>query len=361
MYDNGNLTFVCSWGKEREKSWSGTHFSLFTALSKYYVLEDKNISCRASFRLALNELLNRVKRKEDFGLSKFKLIDKIFSFNKENPIFQFSEAPYNVNTKQYIYQDLSVSYVRQMMENLPYEFSVSTFQIFSENSIRQREKYQNDFYLSENCAGIFTMSKWLANNLVDVCKIPANKVHHVGGGYNLNANLIDYSKKNGTRFLFIGRDFKRKNGPLVVDAFKLLHQKHNNYELYIVGPNDLTINYEGIHVLGDISFKDEVEYMNLCDVFVMPSVFEAYGLVFPEALTFGLPCIGRNAYEMPYFIEEGKTGYLLKSNSAEELSCLMENAIINKEMKENVISKKDWYLNEYSWDSVAKRIHEIIG
>ena len=50
----------------------------------------------------------------------------------------------------------------------------------------------------------------------------------------------------------------------------------------------------------------------MCDVFCMPSYFEAYGLVFVEALTFGLPCIGRNCYEMPYFIEEGKTGLLRK-------------------------------------------------
>ena len=57
----------------------------------------------------------------------------------------------------------------------------------------------------------------------------------------------------------------------------------------------------------------------MCDVFCMPSYFEAYGLVFVEALTFGLPCIGRNCYEMPYFIEDGKTGLLL--NVISKFSC----------------------------------------
>ena len=38
----------------------------------------------------------------------------------------------------------------------------------------------------------------------------------------------------------------------------------------------------------------------------MPSYFEAYGLVFIEALTYGLPCIGRNAFEMPNFIQDSE-------------------------------------------------------
>ena len=41
---------------------------------------------------------------------------------------------------------------------------------------------------------------------------------------------------------------------------------------------------------------------NLCDYFVMPSKFEAYGLVFAEALIYGLPCIGKKCYARPEFI-----------------------------------------------------------
>lgn len=93
----------------------------------------------------------------------------------------------------------------------------------------------------------------------------------------------------------------------------------------------------------------------------MPSKFEAYGLVFPEALTFGLPCIGRNAYEMPYFIEEGETGYLLKQENAEELADLMDKTLSSKQLATNVCERRDFYLKEYSWDTVARRIYEVIG
>lgn len=132
-------------------------------------------------------------------------------------------------------------------------------------------------------------------------------------------------------------------------------------ELFIAGPERLNFVDEGIHLLGNLPYRNLTEYLNLCDVFCMPSKFEAYGLVFPEALTFGLPCIGRDAYEMPYFIEEGETGYLLKNENAEELADLMDRALSNEQMVKNVRERRDFYLQEYSWDTVAKRIFDIIG
>ena len=195
------------------------------------------------------------------------------------------------------------------------------------------------------------------------CGLPKEKVHHVGGGINLDKSLIDYSRKQGNRFLFVGRDFIRKNGPLVYDSFKLLLKKYPKIELHIAGPrenpypNDNTPNY---YYYGDCSHEKLSELFNQSDVFVMPSRFEAYGLVFIEALSYGLPCIGRDAYEMPYFIEDGKTGRLMKKQDPEELANLMEDVITNPQYVTNVRAKRDEYIEEYSWDKVAERIDAVI-
>lgn len=173
--------------------------------------------------------------------------------------------------------------------------------------------------------------------------------------------LIDESQKRGNKILFVGKDFKRKNGPLVLEAFYRAKKVRPNIELYIAGPTTLKVdNTLGVHNLGQLTFDELVAYFNLCDIFCMPSKFEAYGIVFPEALTFGLPCIGRNAFEMPYFIEDGVTGYLLERENAEELSELMLKLLENRNIQNNVKSRREYFLNEYSWDTVAKRIVEVI-
>lgn len=181
-----------------------------------------------------------------------------------------------------------------------------------------------------------------------------------GEGYNIDPLKIDASQKMGNKILFVGRDFERKNGPLVIEAFNLAKKEKSDLELYIAGPKNLNIHADGIVCLGDLNSEELINYFNICDIFCMPSRFEAYGLVFPEALTFGLPCIGRDAYEMPYFIEDGVTGYLLKNQRAEELSNLILNCISNEKMKENVIRKRDWYIKEYSWETVVQRMQAVI-
>ena len=157
-------------------------------------------------------------------------------------------------------------------------------------------------------------------------------------------------------------DFKRKGGFITYEAFKLLREQGENVELYVIGPtsNPIKNPVDGYHFVGNVSFDEEAEYYNMCDLFCMPSYFEAYGLVFVEALTFGLPCIGRNCYEMPYFIKNGDTGLLLKEDNPQELASLMYKGLHDNNMTNNVKDLRSKYLQNYSWSSVAERIAKVI-
>lgn len=275
---------------------------------------------------------------------------------------QFDECPaVHGDERHYIYQDLSVDYVLKMATSLPDVFAHSAYQHIQMPRIKARARMQNAFYAK--AAGIFTMGKWLVKELKEDKNISVkDKIYHAGGGINVDASLIgNYAQRQGNKILFIGRDFERKNGPLVVEAFRLLRERRPEVELFIAGPEHLQLSDAGIHLLGNLPYRELPQYFNLCDIFCMPSKFEAYGLVFPEALTFGLPCIGRDAYEMPYFIEDGETGYLLRSETKEELADLMDRALGNQQLAANVRERRDFYVQEYSWDTVARRIYEVIG
>ena len=184
----------------------------------------------------------------------------------------------------------------------------------------------------------------------------------MSGGINVDSSLIHPQNKTNNKVLFVGKDFKRKGGYVTYEAFKLLREQGEDVELYVAGPatNPIDNPVRGYHYIGQVKFETVAELFNRCDIFCMPSYFEAYGLVFIEALTFGLPCIGRNCYEMPYFIEEGKTGLLLKQDKAEELAGMMRELLSNQTYKQNVKDKHDYYVSEYSWDTVARRMKEAM-
>ena len=117
---------------------------------------------------------------------------------------------------------------------------------------------------------------------------------------------------------------------------------------------------ENLIFLGDIDSDELSQYYNMCDIFCMPSRFEAYGLVFIEALVYGLPCIGRNAFAMKEFIQDGQNGYLIDDDNANILASKILDLLTNDAIKENVVSKKAYYISEYSWDTVANRLIEVI-
>ena len=295
----------------------------------------------------------------DFNAYLTKKFHDKYGYN--NIIFAYDNTPlnYSKNNIYFVYQDFTWHFLNHIFETNKKLWNVNFKDDFQMVRMKKLLKNQNEFYKNDN-VHCLTMSRWLAKYLVEKQSIPENRVHYVGGGINLNCSKRDFSRKKGNKFLFVGKDFDRKNGPLVVEAFKKIYAEDEKNELYIAGPENLNTDCKGIHLLGKLSFEQVLEYFNLCDVFVMPSLFEGYGLVFCEALAFGLPCIGNNCFEMPYFIEEGINGYILKNQNSDELALIMKKAINNENMKNYVIQHCDDYLNEYSWDTIVNRIVNVI-
>lgn len=356
------LYYVVNWGNDKLKAWSGTNYGLYVALSKKFQI--KEIELHDSYACWISKVLNKIFCLSDFGVKNIisnrnRILKSLH--NKRSTFFQFAEViPDNDQFSTYIYQDLSVSYIKYLSEENNKIFKYSGFSSNRKDSICNRYKMQGRYYM--NCKGIFTMGKWLEKDLIERCGIPKEKVHHVGGGINLDYKLINPKTKTNNKILFVGRDFKRKGGYLVYDAFKILKNKLPNVELHIAGPaqNPIKNPINGYYYYGDCNHDKLSELFNKCDIFCMPSYFEAYGLVFIEALVYGLPCIGRDSYEMPYFIKNNENGLLLKNDNPDELSQLMEKLLSDDHIKEKVISKKEYYINEYSWDAVAKRIYNVI-
>lgn len=364
------LGFVCPWGKNREISWSGTHFGLYSSLQKFYDVIDIDTGRYANKTNPLicsHRCLTIVRKlfhipTNDMGLSRMKIIEKSIKrkLKYENfPVLQFEECPMSHSGAQFIYIDLHAEYVKKLFDEDKDVFSVSAFQTASKKTIYRRAEQQAEFL--KTAAGILTMGKWLADELVNFYGIQKEKVHHVGGGINIDVSRIDSSQKCGNKILFVGRDFIRKGGPLVLSAFQKARAKRNDIELYIAGPDHLDLkNFEGVRLLGDISYQELAEYFNKCDIFCMPSIFEAYGIAFIEALAFGLPCIARKAYEMQYFIEDGKSGFLLEDDNPDKLANMMLDLLSDIKIKAYVKSRREWYINEYSWNTVAERIKSVI-
>ncbi len=76
---------------------------------------------------------------------------------------------------------------------------------------------------------------------------------------------------------------------------------------------------EHVFFTGRVSESDLSAYYQTCDLFVLPSLKEGFGIVFLEAMYYGKACIGAPAGGVPEVIVDGQTGFLVETDSTEPL------------------------------------------
>jgi hypothetical protein len=61
-----------------------------------------------------------------------------------------------------------------------------------------------------------------------------------------------------------------------------------------------------------------------CDVFVAPSLFESFGLIYPEAMQYGKPVVGCRSGGIPELVTDGVDGVLVEPGSVPALSAALD-------------------------------------
>ena len=116
----------------------------------------------------------------------------------------------------------------------------------------------------------------------------------------------------------------------LLKAFKIVISKYPDAKLEIVGNGPLMSELETLaHKLGisefvnfsgRVSHKEVREKMSKWRAMVLPSRWEAFGLVIAEANAVGLPVIASNVGAIPELIEDGKNGMIFRAGDVSELA-----------------------------------------
>ena len=265
----------------------------------------------------------------------------------------------------YIYQDFCFGHGLQLMDRglIPHGWNAISRRALERRAASQAETYAR-------AAGVFTMSAWNARYLREAGLVPADRIHVVHAGVNVPVEPPDphYRRDRRARhervIAFVGRDFLRKGGDLVVKAFQQVRRSAAHpVKLVIAGPASWPLDGpipEGIEFLGDAPFARVRELLRNSDVLVMPSRFEAFGIIIAEALASGTPVVGRMDFAMPEMIEHGVNGMLITQDSVEELADAVRSVLDSDEIAEHCIRDAERIRTYFSWDRVAGAMHDIM-
>ena len=129
-----------------------------------------------------------------------------------------------------------------------------------------------------------------------------------------------------------GMQNRRKGFRELMEAVEIVRKKIPDLYLLTFGGGNLPNDFGADHLhLGHISNDRYLAMVyNAADVFVIPSLQEAFGQTCLEAMACGVPCAGFDTGGIPDMIKPGKTGYLAETGNPESLA-----AAITKTLEEN--------------------------
>ena len=92
------------------------------------------------------------------------------------------------------------------------------------------------------------------------------------------------------------------------------------------------------------------------DIFIMPSRYESFGLVYGEAMSQGVPVIYTKGQGIDGYFKEGEVGYSVNPKDISDIVKKIEMIIHNY----NKISKNCYSLvDNFSWEKITKTYHSI--
>ena len=204
----------------------------------------------------------------------------------------------------------------------------------------------------------FTRSSHIQRSLLEQYGIPVEKTAVVYAGSNIPMRDIDLDRKDyGTRdILFVGVAWERKGGPDLVEAFKGVLQKHPDARLTIVGCTP-KVELPNVRVVGKLPLAEVAPYYQRASIFCLPTRLEPFGIVFVEAMAYGLPLVAPDTGAVPDFLEDGRNGYMVPPGDIPALTNALSRLLDDPE-KCRKFGKSGYQLarERYTWDKVAEKM-----
>lgn len=169
--------------------------------------------------------------------------------------------------------------------------------------------------------------------------------------------------KNYINLIQVGRIDKNKNIETSVKICDELNAKGISSKITFVGDGPLKDKYVSKYKNNNsVIFKAKApkeivkDYLNDSNIFIMPSKYETFGLVYPEAMSQGLPIIYTRNQGFDNFFEEGYVGYSMIYNDVKYGVEAVEKIIKNY----SEISRNAAYnVKRFSWKEIAQRYYKV--
>jgi glycosyltransferase-like protein len=205
------------------------------------------------------------------------------------------------------------------------------------------------------------------------------KTHLIHNGIDLRKFGLSGGKKKSSApsILNVGGLEARKGVEFLLLAMELVKEEIPKARLTVIGRSGLTGGQSyneremfaslarRIGIEKNVVFKDFVpdgglpRYYRECDVYVLPSRMEGWGLTLMEAMAFKKPVIAYRVGGIPELVDHGKNGLLLDFGDIKGLAKSIVDVLTDKKLATRLGKAARKKVEQFSWERAAKMTLEV--
>ncbi len=207
-------------------------------------------------------------------------------------------------------------------------------------------------------------------------RIHEDRIHIILNALNTRPHILkpDCNGESPMRFLFVGPCEQRKGLNYLIQAVSLLSDCSVQLDIigdlkgdpgYVAKLRELIKTYklqDIVFLHGWVSQNRLWKFYTDADIFVLPSLWEGFGVVLMEAMAFGLPVVATNVGGVPEIIRDGYNGLMVPPRDstllAEALRRLCREPSLRLLMSKNNQKQAVQFL---SWDDVGHTFSSLLS
>lgn len=237
-------------------------------------------------------------------------------------------------------------------------------------------------YSAKQSSHIITISQSSKKDILKFYEVPESKITVSYPGYNnevfkpvKDIKVIDSLKEkykiSGDYIIYIGTIQPRKNLIKLIRALKQI----DNCKLVIAGKikglgKQGWMNEEILAEPGRLGIEDKVIFTDFvpteelpilisgAKAFVLPSLWEGFGIPVVEAMACGTPVIVSNVSSLPEVA--GDAGILVDPKSETQIEQAIRLLISDKKIHDKLSKKSLVQAGKFSWEEMAKKVQKVL-
>lgn len=359
------------------RSWSGTAFHLRQALEASFDRVTVLSSPRPE-RSLMNTLPRAVLGREKYPLWISPTALRAYARRLEQAMADHQPDAVLCVSSQHLVHLKPTPLPVFMFSDAPWMAYMEAYRDYDPLPLRGPAFAREEAAAARRITGVIYPSPWACSEAKQRFGLPADRVHLIPMGANQHctldddavAGLIARRCQGALHLLFIGKDWERKGGPYAVEAVRQLRIGGVDARLTVIGchPPLSADDSAFVTVHGFLASSVPADREKLtrafeqADFFILPSRAECYGLVFAEAQSYGLPCLGFDAHGVPGVVAHGETGLLFPPDlpAHEAANQVLALTLDLARYRRMATLARQRYLQVLNWSAFGKSARELV-